>query len=285
LSAQVRRAREALGARLREIRKDADLTGRVLADLAGWHFTKVSKLENGAQAPSDSDIRAWCRACGSEEHIPDLLATVRAIESLYIEWRRKMRAGQKHAQLSAVPLYEDTSLFRIYETLVIPGLLHTAEYAAEIFRFWASFLDLADDIDAAIAARVERQRILYTGDRRFMILIEERALRTWVGGPDVMAGQLDRTLAVMSLSRVSLGIIPTMSRRHTFTQGSFWIFDDSLVQVEGVSAGLDVTQPTEIALYAKTFALLQRSAVSGQAARDLIQQALSDIPRIASQAT
>lgn len=67
--------------------------------------------------------------------------------------------------------------------------------------------------------------------------IEERALRTWVGGPDVMAGQLDRTLAVMSLPRVSLGIIPTMSRRHTFTQGSFWIFDDSLVQVEGSPPG------------------------------------------------
>jgi hypothetical protein len=204
---------------------------------------------------------------------------------LHIEWRRKMRAGQKHAQVSALPLYEETRLFRIYETLVLPGLLHTAEYAAEIFRFWASFLDLADDIDEAVAARMERQRILYTGDRRFVILIEERALRTWVGGPDILAGQLDRALAVMSLPRVSLAIIPTMGRRHTLTQGSFWIFDDSLVQVEGVSAGLDVTQPTEVALYARTFALLQRSAVSGQPARELIQQALSDISGAASRAT
>lgn len=41
-------ARRALGARLREIRKDASLTGRALATLAGWYFTKISKIEHGA---------------------------------------------------------------------------------------------------------------------------------------------------------------------------------------------------------------------------------------------
>jgi transcriptional regulator with XRE-family HTH domain len=285
LSVQVRQAREALGVRLREIRREAGLTGRALAELNGWHFTKISKLENGAQAPSDSDIRAWCRSCGSEDQAPDLLASARAIESLYMEYRRKLRAGQKHAQVFDVPLYEETRLFRIYEALVLPGLLHTAEYAAGIFRFWESFLGLPDDVDAAVAARLERQRILYSGDRRFVMLIEERALRTQVGDPDVMAGQLDRTLAVMSLPRISLGIIPILGRRYSLTQGSFWIFDDSLVQIEGVSAGLDVTQPSEIALYAKNFELLQQSAVFGQDARDLIHQAIAEIPRTANQAT
>jgi transcriptional regulator with XRE-family HTH domain len=279
LSVQVKQAREALGARLREIRKDANLTGRALADLVGWHFTKVSKLENGVQAPSDGDIRAWCQTCDSEDQIRDLIASVRAIESLYIEWRRTMRAGQKHAQLSSVPLYEQTKLFRIYETTVLPGLFHTAEYAAEIFRFWAGFLDLTDDVEQAVAARMERQRILYTGDRRFLLVVEEQTLRTRVGGTDVMAGQLDRMLAVMSLPRVNLGVIPAMGRRHTLTQGSFWIFDESRVQVEGVSAGLEVTQPGELALYATSFGLLQRSAVYGQAARELISRALADLPK------
>ncbi|MBO0874113.1 MAG: hypothetical protein J2P19_12040 [Pseudonocardia sp.] len=73
---------------------------------------------------------------------------------------------------------------------------------------------------------------------------------------------------------MSLGIIPTAAERHCLSQGSFWIFDEVRVEVEGVSAGLDITQPREIALHAKAFTLLQQSAVHGQAVRELIQRAM-----------
>jgi transcriptional regulator with XRE-family HTH domain len=74
---QPQQAREALGARLREIRLDAGLTARALAQLAGWHFTKVSKLEHGTRRPSHDDIRAWCRHSQAEDQMADLLATAR----------------------------------------------------------------------------------------------------------------------------------------------------------------------------------------------------------------
>jgi transcriptional regulator with XRE-family HTH domain len=82
VSTSTKRAREALGARLREIRQDANLTGRALASRCGWHFTKVSKVEHGTQNPSEDDLRAWCHACDAEDQVPDLIATVRAIESM-----------------------------------------------------------------------------------------------------------------------------------------------------------------------------------------------------------
>ncbi|MDQ2709663.1 MAG: Scr1 family TA system antitoxin-like transcriptional regulator [Actinomycetota bacterium] len=75
-------------------------------------------------------------------------------------------------------------------------------------------------------------------------------------------------------TRVSLGIIPASGERHCLTQGSFWIFDENRVEVESVSAGLDITQPREIAVHTKAFALLQKSAVHGQDARELIRRAL-----------
>jgi len=277
VSSTVQQAREALGARLREIRKDANLTGRALADACTWHFTKVSKIEHGTQNPSEDDLRGWCQACQAEDQVADLIATARAIESMYVEWHRLMRTGFKHRQASTVPLYERTTLFRGYEEHVMPGLFHTAEYAAAIFRFWAEFLDVPSDIDEAVAARLERQRVLYSGDRQFKFVLEEQALRTRVGDADVMAGQLDRLLAVMSLPRVSVGIIPSTGVRHTLTQGGFWIFDDDRVQVEGVSAGIEITQPREIKVYLNAFALLQRSAAYGEQARQLIARAMRDV--------
>jgi transcriptional regulator with XRE-family HTH domain len=277
LTTPVQQAREALGARLREMRKDARLSGRALASALGWHFTKVSKLENGDRSPSEDDIRAWCAACGADDQVPDLIATVRHLASVHHEYRRQMQAGMKHMTESSVPLYEQTSLFRVYDTTVFPGLFTTAEYAAALFRWWQGFMGLKDDVDAAVEARMERQRVLYTGDRQFRVVIEEQVLRTRVGDTDVMAGQLDRIMAVMSLPRVSIGIIPAGGVRHALTQGSFWMFDDSRVRVETVSESLNITQSRDIALYARVFELLQRSAVHGREARQVISRAIRDL--------
>ncbi len=270
-------AREALGARLREIRLDAGLSARALAQLAGWHFTKVSKLEHGTRQPSREDIRAWCRYGQAEDQVIDLIAAARGIDAMYAEWRWRMRAGMGHFQGSVRPLYEQTLLFRVYETTVIPGLLTTAEYTSAIVEFWSGLMSLPADTATAVAARMGRQNLLYAGKRRFVFVIEEQALRTRVGSAEVMAGQLDRLLALMSLPTISLGIIPAAGKRHALAQGSFWIFDDTRVQVETVSAGLDITQPAEISLYAQAFGLLQRSAVYGHRARELIARALAGL--------
>ncbi len=275
---QLEQAREALGGRLREIRKDASLSGRQLAALTGWHFTKVSKLENGKQHPSDDDIRSWCTQCRAHGEITDLIATAHSVESMYIEWRRQMKFGLKRPQRARTPAYERAKLVRIYEPSLIPGLFQTAEYATAIMTNVIDFYDIPDDLDQAVAARLERQRLLYSGDRRFHIILEEQALRTRIGGPQAMAGQLDRLLTLMNIQRLNLSIIPASAERHTTTTAGFWIFDDETVQVETVSAEVTITQHREIALYAKKFDLLSRSAVNGARARNLIISAQEDLP-------
>jgi hypothetical protein len=92
-----------------------------------------------------------------------------------------------------------------------------------------------------------------------------------------MAGQLDRLLTTMSLSRVSLGIIPQAALRKTFTQVPFWIYDNTLVGVETPTAKLEITQPREIQLYTDMFQHLQQSAVYGARARELITRAVADL--------
>jgi len=277
-SSSARQAQQALGARLREIRKDAGLTGRVLAVATGQHFTRVSKIENGVQAPADQDIRDWCRACAAEEQVPDLIATARAVESAYLEFRRQARAGMKRVLgAHTLPLYERTSVFRIYEHNVIPGLFQTVAYTTAMLSFWIRFLEVPNDIDAAVAARAERQRVLYQRGKRFEVVLEEQVLRTWFGSADVQAGQLGRLLEVMSMPTISLGIIPMMTQRTAVASAGFWIFDHSLVALETPTASLEVSQPQEIELYARMFSHLQAAALSGPAARSLIINTLGEL--------
>ncbi|MGH3873974.1 MAG: Scr1 family TA system antitoxin-like transcriptional regulator [Pseudonocardiaceae bacterium] len=82
---------------------------------------------------------------------------------------------------------------------------------------------------------MERQQILYRGNRRFHFLVAQQALLTTVGDNNVMIGQLDRLLAVMSLPRVTLGIIPAFAEYRVPTN-QFIMFDNRLVHVETISA-------------------------------------------------
>jgi transcriptional regulator with XRE-family HTH domain len=277
-SSSAQEAQKALGVRLRDLRKDAGLTARKLATLTGQHYTRVSKIENGVQAPTDYDIREWCRVCSAEEQAADLIATSRAVESAYLEFRRQARVGMKRV-LGAHTLkrYKQTNVFRIYEHNVIPGLFQTAEYSAAMLSFWIKFLGTPNDVEEAVAIRIERQQVLYTGGKRFVALIEEQALRTWFGTAETQAGQLGRLLEVMSQPNVSLGVIPLMTERLAVGSTGFWIFDDTLVALETPTASIEVTQPEEIRLYARMFEALQTSAVFGRDARSLIVAVVNEL--------
>ena len=269
----VHQAREALGRRLREIRVDAGLTGRDLAVLAGWHSSKVSKIEYGKQPPSAEDIRAWCQHCEATAQAEDLVVTARDIDAMYVEWRRNLQTGTRARQSKSQSLESQTQLMRWYEPVLVPGLLHTAEYAAAVLQRVVEFYGIPDDVEAGVAARMERQQVLYQRGHSFHFVMAQQALQTLVGDRDVMIGQLDRLLSVMSMGRVRVGIIPA-GAPYVVPSNQFIMFDDQLVHVEAVSAELAVTQPREIALYARAFSVLAGQAAYGTRARALIMEQL-----------
>lgn len=282
MSTQAEKSREALGARLRSFRKDAGFaSGRAFARALNWQESKVSRIENARQNASEGDIRVWCQATGHEADIVDLVATLRHIDELWMEWRRQLQAGIDAPQKKLVQLYHKTKVFRIWEPNVVWGTLQTGEYAEAIFEVVRKLHGDASDSDAeaAVAKRLERQRYLYEGGRIFNVLLGEQALYSNHGGPEVMRGQLDRLMAVLALPRLSLGIVPRSAPLQMWHGHGFSMFDDKLVRVETVSAEMSVTQPGEIELYMKTFELHRQSAVYGRAARGLILAAIDQFNR------
>lgn len=274
MSNAVHEAREALGLRLRELRRDAGLTQRKLSELAGWHESKTSRIEYGKQTPSEADLANWCEQTGSVSQLPDLTATLRNIHAAYLEWRRLLGTGMRRRQQISVRLEGDATALRWYEPMVFPGLLQTSEYAEAILRKCIDFYEIPDDLDAAVAARVERQRVLYHGRRRFHFIVAEQALHTTVGDHMVMAGQLDRVATLMALPRIAFGVIPLAATYEAPATHGFSMFDDQRVLIETISAELTITQPRELAIFERMFARLAEQAVYGDAVRELIREAL-----------
>ncbi|MCP9623968.1 helix-turn-helix transcriptional regulator [Nocardia otitidiscaviarum] len=274
MTGSLEQAKEALGARLRELRQDAGITGTELARRAGWHQTKVSKIEYGKTKPADEDIRVWCAHTGSEAQIPDLIATLRNIEAAWVEWRRVLGTGTKRRQQVSIRLEAETEILRVFHPFLVPGLLQTAEYAEAVLRSVVEFQQTPDDIDEGVSKRMERQQILYRRNHRFHFVIAEQALHTTVGTDQTMIGQLDRLSAVLGMPRVALGIIPAESP-YRVSMTNFAMFDQARVMIETVTAELTVTQPREIAQYGRAFDVLAGQAVTGPAARALIRRALA----------
>ncbi|MFF9405855.1 helix-turn-helix domain-containing protein [Streptomyces anandii] len=274
-SSSVQAARKAVADRLREIRRDAGLTGHTLAERAGWYKSKVSRLENAVTPPSDDDIRRWCAACQAEDQAADLIAAARSADNTYVEWRRVQRTGLRRLQESYVSLYERTRVFRTYCANVVPGVLQTHEYATALLRSISQFHETPDDVADAVEARLARSaRVVRQGDHRFALLLEESVLRHRVGDAETMAGQLAYLLTAMAFPSVSLGVIPFSAERRMWVIETFTVYDEEQAEAELLTARVTVTAPTEVRQYLRAFGEFSRLAVHGAEARALITSAI-----------
>jgi transcriptional regulator with XRE-family HTH domain len=273
----VHEARDALGKRLRELRQQTNISGRQLAELLSWAPSKVSKLENGRQTPTDDDIRDWTRATGSEGQTEALLAALHTLEIQHAEWQRQLRTGLRPHQQELAELDAKTRLFRAFESTFIPGLLQTAEYARYRFAQSITVFKVRNDIDEAVAARVRRQEILYRRDKRFHFVLTEATLRYRLCPPEVMLGQLDRLISLAALPNVKLGIISFDTAYVVAPAHGFWLLDSDRVMVETFSAELNLAQPQEITLYSGIFDALAAVAHYGRSARTIITRVIDDL--------
>lgn len=273
-SSTAQQAREALGQRLRDIRKEARITARELASRAGWHETKCSQLQSGSRPPSEDDIRTWVRICGAENQAEDLIATARSVDSMYVEWRRLQSAGLTRLQNRRVPLFERTRSFKIYCSNFMPGVLQDPGYIAALFTMMTDFHGMRNDVESAVAARVERSKVIRQGDHRFAILLEESVLRYRIGDDEAMVNQLVQLLSAMSLPSVSLRVIPDSARRTMWPTETFSIYDDELVSIELLGAQVQISTPTDVDVYVRAFSALSEIAVYGKEARSLITSAM-----------
>lgn len=267
-----------LAGRLHDLRVAANLSGKELAQAAGWQPSKVSRIENGRQMPAEDDITAWARLCGADAEVTaSLLGLHKGILAERQEWRRRTRQGQNALQASYNQLAADSTVIRHFDTSAVAGLLQTPEYAR---RMLTEAIHLhhteIDDIDAAVATRMQRQQVLYDPAKRLEFLIAEPALRWVLCPPPVMRGQLDRLQTVIGMPNVRFGILPLGVELHTIPQNSFVLYDD-LALVE-TFVGETVHQEEESAKYASIMDLLWEDALTGEDARRRIIAAAEALP-------
>lgn len=256
--------RPRVGDLLRALRTGAGLGGTQAAAAAGMSQSKVSKIETGRLRPSDGDIRVLCRVYGASDRQRDELVELAAgLREASRRSRVVMSRGAAGYQARLGRLEASAQQLRSFQPAMVIGLVQTPDYARVVLAEALS----GDDLDAAVDARRHRATALDDPAKHIVLIMSEGALRWQVGGPDVMAGQIDHLADVSRRPNVRLGIIPwTTPMRVTCTHG-FHLYDQAAV-VFGteVSSGV-LDEPDDIAAYEQLFGQIEQAAAFGDDAR------------------
>ena len=213
-----------LGSALRELRKEAGLTGRNVAFRTGWDPTKISRIESGQIHLDVADV---CWYLGKlqvprEVAVP-LIDRCRQMGSNPGFWMTPLGERVPDA-LSSLLYHESTAnVSTSYETQVIPGLLQTERYARTLIGGNPTYTK--EDVDVSVQTRLDRRWVFNRGDCVFCFYIHEQALRTVVGNTDVMCEQMLALTLEGNASNVDIRVIPGSIGDHPTLLGSFRVFE------------------------------------------------------------
>jgi transcriptional regulator with XRE-family HTH domain len=163
-----------------------------------------------------------------------------------------------------------------WEQRGVPGLLQTEAYARAVFRAGRPY-DPPEAAELMVRSRLERQEILVR-DRppKLWAVIDEGALRHLVGGPEVMAEQLDQLVEASDSSRAVIQVLPFNAKDAPGANGPAALFEfesePPVAFLEGWDAGRVVEDPEEVADIVTALSMIKGCALSPRDSRQLIAE-------------
>jgi transcriptional regulator with XRE-family HTH domain len=271
-------ARRVLKSQLRVARTAVGLLREDAAKSLDWSLSKLVRIESGDQGVSVTDLQAMLHLY--EVTDPDLIQELTRLARISRRpgWWSRYRLIISKALSQLLGFEGLTSGIRTFHPLLVPGVLHTAEYAYALLRTTKGE-ELARML---VSLRMERQDRLLNQDSppQMTFVFGEEALNRLIGGLDVMRGQLRYLLSVADHPAVSLHVIPISAGEHPGLSGPFNLLDieeTSEVLLFLESAGGDFASRDDqemIKQFIEIFEALRGLALSAAETRELISRRL-----------
>ena len=277
--------RREFGARLRELRLERGLTIEQVAEHLMCSPSKVSRMETGQRGATPRDVRDLCDLYDVEDpEQKDHLASL-AREGKQQGW---WQSHDLFGFSNFVGLEEAAESTRYYQGLVVPGLLQTADYARAIHESTIPAFT-PERVEELVQVRLTRQQLLAREPPlRVWAVIDEAALRRGVGGPAVMAAQMEHLIAVNELPNVDIQVIAFEAGAHPGMDSCFRILEfgnsvPDVVYVEGLVGKIYVEKPQDIETYRQVFERLSSLALDPRDSMRLVTRVREEYQRTSAQ--
>jgi len=253
-----------LGAAMKRLREERGMTVDVAAERIGYAGSTISRLENAQSSARPGTVRDLCELYGVKgKRRDDLTELCKAA--------RKKGWWNAYSDLVEGPfigLESAASHIHLFEPLLMPGLLQTAEYARAVIK--AARPDLyGKDIDRAVEFRMERQKQVLQRNEPpdVWAVIDESVVRRPVGGTEVMRTQLRHIIDCAESSWLTLQLVPYDVGAHPAMDGGFVCLgfpaeiDSDMVYIENITSRLHLEQPEDLRRYSVIFDHLRTKAL------------------------
>ena len=253
--------RRRLRTELKKARQVSGLTQDQVASEMDWSLSKIIRIESASSGISANDLKALLQLYGVKdpEQVDSLLALARAARER--SWWSAYRDVAPQPLLQLIEYESAAHAIRQFETMFIPGILQTEDYARAVIENYYDEGPGSDQLHALVELRTRREDLFDAENPpSFHFILDEAAVRRLVGGSSVMRRQLRRLIEVANKPNITLEVIPFSAGLHPGMKGPFEIIefadpsDSDIVYLESPRGDIFSDNPEETLRYREAFA-------------------------------
>jgi len=264
-----------LAAELRRLRSAAGLSREQVEEQTGVNEGTLYRIETARARPQKRTLVALLDLYGVDETVKtDLVELSRSADGQ--GWSRPYQWQLPGEYAAYISFEAEARAVHNYESLFIPGLLQTPDYARALS---AGVLPGATEaeIEERVQARAERQKLLEGDDALSLwAVVDEAAVRRVVGDRRVMAAQLEHVVSMTRRPNVTVQVIPFDAGAHPGMPGSFVHMefsdegDPDLVYVDTLAGDIFLEAEDDLRRYRSMFDHLRAAALSPTRSGEMI---------------
>jgi transcriptional regulator with XRE-family HTH domain len=274
--------RRRLRTELRTARLKGNLTQEQVAKAMEWSLSKMNRIEQAKSKISINDLRMLLRVYGitDQRQIEELLSLARASRQTPW-WRQRYGDVAPEALLNLMDYESAASAISQFETMFVPGILQTEEYASAVLQ---AFYDEKSSAERLAELRTTRRSLLTSGNApKFSFIMDESVIHRVVGSRSVTRRQFMHLVDVAGLPNVTIQIIPFTASVYPGMKGPFKIMefedapDESIVFLESLRDTYFTDNPKEAQHYLETFGGIRDKSLSPPDSVGRLRKAASEM--------
>ncbi|MEU8270397.1 helix-turn-helix transcriptional regulator [Sphaerisporangium sp. NPDC049002] len=267
-----------LASELRKLRAAADMTRDEVTEITSINGATLYRLETAKARPQVRTLRTLLDLYKVEGPLREELQAILK-ESAERSWLHTFERELPDQYTAYIGFEQEAQRLLNYESLFVPGLLQTEDYARAVIRSMPPMAS-REEVEARIEARLQRQALLaQERPLHLWAVIDEAVLHRHVGGRNVMKAQLRKLHEVSQEPNITLQVVPFNGGAHPGMHGSFIIMqfgegNEDVIYIEGTTADLFLENETDIQRYNLVFEHLRAVAASPEATRAMVAAVL-----------
>jgi transcriptional regulator with XRE-family HTH domain len=269
-----------LSTELRRLRTDAGMSREHVEEKTGVNAGTLYRIESARAKPQRRTLTALLDLYDAAEPLrSDLLQLARGTEDQ--GWLRQYQSALPGEYSAYISFEAEARSVRNYESLFIPGLLQTEDYARAVIT---GVLPSAttEEVDQRVQARLERQQLLSADEPlELWAVMDEAAVRRVVGGRQLMGQQVSHLIDMTQQANVTIQVIPFDAGAHPGMPGSFVYLefkdpaDSDLLYIDTMAGDLFLESEADLRRYTAMFDHLRAEALSPTETVSLLTAACS----------